>query len=31
LQALSTKKSSAAELAEIRKLLDDIEKEKGGK
>jgi predicted transcriptional regulator len=31
LQALSTKKASAAELAEIRKLLDDIEEEKGGK
>jgi predicted transcriptional regulator len=30
LQALSTKKASAAELAEIRKLLDDIEKERGG-
>jgi BlaI family penicillinase repressor len=29
LQALSSKKTSAAELAEIRKLLDDIEK--GGK
>jgi hypothetical protein len=26
LQALSTKKASAAELAEIRKLLDEIEK-----
>jgi len=26
LQALSTKKASAAELAEIRRLLDDMEK-----